>query len=159
MIKKWKLKLYRRRMKVYRAAGQVKGWRGQYVRDVDPSYNPPHKITTSAIGFHPNGSLMFLFLKNAIPPGIQAEALKGLQSMKFKSTDKSNRKELKGANAFNENLPDYDRPVRYPGKVTGGAGELNFGFYARHGVFSSALTLRGLLPVKPTNRELSRAFR
>ncbi len=117
MIKKLKLKLYRRRLKVYRPAQLVKGWRGQYVRDVDPRYDPPHKITKSAIGFHSDGSLMFLFLKDVIPQSLQNDALVGLKAMKFKSCDKSNRKELKGANAFNCNNP---------------AGELNYGFYARH---------------------------
>jgi hypothetical protein len=118
MIKKWKLKLYSGRLHgAYRAAKIVKSWKGQYVRDVDRGYNPPHKFTTNAIGFHPDGSLMFLFLKGVIPQGVQDEALNGLKAMKFKSTDKSNRKELKGANAFNGS------------KI---AGELNYGFYARH---------------------------
>jgi hypothetical protein len=135
MIKNWNLKLYSGRQHgAYRDAKIVKSWKGKYVRDEDTSFDPPHKFTTDAIGFHPDGSLMFLFLKKVIPPGVQNEALMGLQKMKFKSTDKSNRKELKGANVFNLNLirDDYDRPVPYPGKVTGGAGELNYGFYARH---------------------------
>lgn len=135
LIKKYGLKLYSGRQHgAYRDAVTVKGWRGKYVRDVDASYNPPHKFKTGAIGFHPDGSLMFLFLKNVIPQDIQDEALLGLKAMKFKTTDKSNRKELKGANNFNLSpmRADYDKPVRYPGTITGGAGELNYGFYARH---------------------------
>jgi hypothetical protein len=131
MIKKLKLKLYRRRLKVYRPAQLVKGWRGQYVRDVDPRYDPPHKITKSAIGFHPDGSLMFLFLKDVIPQALQNDALVGLKAMKFKSCDGSNRKELKEANVFNATLDGYDKPVRVKGRIIGGAGELNYGFYAR----------------------------
>jgi hypothetical protein len=84
---------------------------------------------------------MFLFLKDVIPQALQNDALVGLKAMKFKSCDGSNRKELQEANVFN------GLPPRVKGKRRkGGAGELNYGFYARHKIHTFTPTRKQIEP-------------
>jgi hypothetical protein len=107
----------------------AQNWRAKYVEDADPTYKTAkivHAITDSAIGWHEDGELLFLFLKGAIPQDVQSTALSGLQKMDFVECSDSKRPELKGAIEFNARSGQADPVI---------AGELNVGFGARSYVY------------------------
>lgn len=92
-IKKWGLKCYpdppgngERKIPKQR----VKSWKGYYLREVDPSYNPT-VITYPAIGWDDDGQLMFMFLKNVLSEDAQQKAMVGLPHFAWSNCDDSSR--------------------------------------------------------------------
>jgi hypothetical protein len=90
------------------------------------------EVSDSTLGWNEKGQFLFLFLKDIIPQELQAHALTGLRWMRFVSTDKSNRTELKKANEFNRTKKGNETR----------AGELNFGYGERGRIFETTATQR-----------------
>lgn len=128
---KYSLKQYP--WKPYISNATAKNWRNHYIINgqnehiinVDPKY-APEAVTTNAIGFDKDGNVLFLFLKNVIDKRAQTRALTGLEKMKFRSCDRSNRPELKNAIKFN----GHENPI---------AEELNVGWQARAFICESTI--------------------
>jgi len=105
--------------------------KSQYVFDADRSYKETKLrpvISGNAIGFDERGDTIFLYLKNingkkVISKRVRNKALQGFKKMEFAPCTRSGRKELKGAQAFNN---------RKGGTF---AGEYNTGWMHLGGIF------------------------